>query len=226
MSFIERRCAIDTGKSRSKVLSLVQCSKNGKRDCRRHEKKTHICIECLTEMTSKAKRTPNDWHAALCNAKSSSNVWLHLQRKHRYTTKDAGLMKEFEKKDAKKRKAFSTTTKNSTQTKIAIGTTTCGSDGEIIIKKQRSSFHHGKLQFVTNETVSNSLSTFLIRSGVAFNAIDNEDFKTFYRLCRSDTNAPTLGRSVHNSNIDSCYDDLKGLVVQAVSNEIRTMFPV
>jgi len=33
------------------------------------EKKTHLCIECLTEITSKAKRTPNDWHAALCNAK-------------------------------------------------------------------------------------------------------------------------------------------------------------
>ena len=132
-------------------------------------------------------------------------------------------MKEFEKKDAKKRKAFSTTTKNSTQTKIAIGTATCGSDGEMIIKKQRSSFHHGKLQFVLNETVSNSLSTFLIRSGVAFNAIDNEDFKTFYRLCRSDTNAPTLERSVHNSNIDSYYHEFKGLVVQAVSNEIRTM---
>lgn len=106
MSFIGRRCAIDTGKSRSKVLSLVQCSKNGKRDSRRHEKKTHLCIECLTEITSKAKRTPNDWHAALCNAKSSSNVWLHLQRKHRHTTKDAGLMKEFEKKDAKNAKHF------------------------------------------------------------------------------------------------------------------------
>ena len=132
-------------------------------------------------------------------------------------------MKEFEKKDAKKRKAFSTTMKKSTQTKIAIGTTTCGSDGETIVKKQRASFNHGKLQFVTNETVLNSLSTFLIRSGVAFNAIDNEDFKTFYRLCRSDTNAPTLGRSVHNSNIDSYYDEFKGLVVQAVSNEIRTM---
>ena len=25
------------------------------------EKKTHLCIECLTEITSKAKRTPNDW---------------------------------------------------------------------------------------------------------------------------------------------------------------------
>ena len=87
----------------------------------------------------------------------------------------------------------------------------------------KSRGHHGKLRFVTNETVLNSLSTFLIRSGVAFNAIDNEDFKTFYRLCRSDTKAPTLGRSVHNSNIDSYYDEFKGLFVQAVSNEIRTM---
>jgi len=48
------------------------------------EEKTHLCIECPTEMTSKAKRAPNDWRAALCNAKSSSNVWLHLQRKHRH----------------------------------------------------------------------------------------------------------------------------------------------
>jgi len=91
------------------------------------EGKTHLCIECLTEITSKAKRTPNDWHAALCNAKSSSNAWLHLQRKHRQTTKDAGLIKEFEKKDAKKRKAFLTTTKKSTQKKIIPTTVTTDS---------------------------------------------------------------------------------------------------
>jgi len=78
-------------------------------------------------------------------------------------------MNEFEKKDAKKRKAFSTTMKTSMKKIIAIKTTTCGSNGN--------------LQFVTNEKALNSLlSTFLIRSGVAFNAIDNEDFKTFYRL--------------------------------------------
>jgi len=47
-------------------------------------------------------------------------------------------MKEFRKKDAKKRKAFSTTMKKSTQTKIAIETTTCCSDGEKIVKNQRS----------------------------------------------------------------------------------------
>jgi hypothetical protein len=99
------------------------------------EGKTHLCMECLTEMTSKAKRTPNDWHAALCNAESGSNVWLHLQRKHRHTTKDAGLMKEFEKKYAKKRKAISTTMKT---------TTTCGSDGEKIVKKQRLTFNQNR----------------------------------------------------------------------------------
>ena len=163
-------------------------------------------------MTSKAKRTPNDWHAALCNAKSSSNVWLHLQRKHRHTTKDAGLMKEFEKKDARKRKAFSTTMKTSMKKNIAIKTAPCGSNG--------------KLQFVMNEKVLNSLSTFLIRSGVAFNAIDNEDFKTFYRLSRSDSNAKVLGRSVHNANIDSYHDEFKGLFVKALSSEMKTMLGI
>ena len=65
------------------------------------EEKAHLCIEYLTEMTLKAKRTPQMNDMELCNAKSSSNVWLHLQRKDRHTMKDAGLMKEFEKKDAK-----------------------------------------------------------------------------------------------------------------------------
>lgn len=198
--------------------------KMGKAEIVGGAKKTHICLECLNVMfAKKTRRTPNDWHAACCNARNASNAWLHLQRIHS-DSKNPSLVKELEKKQAKKRKGFSTAMKTTMEEEIAIETTTRGSNGEIIVKKQKSRYNQqGKLQFVTNDQVLNSLSTFLIRSGVAFNAIDNEEFKTFYRLARSDNKARTLGRSVHNENIDAYHDEFKGLIVKALKREMESM---